>query len=234
VPRRILLVRHCESQANADGRIEGKGDSPLSAAGREQARRVAAFMAAQDVGPATLLASPLARARATAEAICELCGWSASHDHRIREAELGHMEDMSYADLRKLMVERQLMKFDHEVHGGESNDEIAARCWSAISEVLAVTEGPLVVVSHGFAIHALVERRFGHALSLAQIANGDVIEIWLDGETVRSPPRRYPLGDRAPRRLLRCARGPARTLRPSAPRARGRRGPPPCLAMAAW
>ena len=62
MPRRLLLIRHCQSQGNADGRLEGRGDSPLSEAGREQAKRVAAFVAAQDIGPATLIASPQSRA----------------------------------------------------------------------------------------------------------------------------------------------------------------------------
>lgn len=194
MPRRILLVRHCQSQANADGRIEGKGDSPLSTVGREQAKRVAAFIAAQDIGPATLIASPLSRASATADEIAALCGWTASHDHRIREGELGWMEDMSYADLRTHMIERQLRVLDSEVHGGESLDAVAARCWEALSEVLAVTEGPLIAVTHGYAIQALVERRFGHELGLAQIANGDVIEVWMEGDAVTGPPTRYPLG----------------------------------------
>ena len=193
MPRRILLVRHCQSQANAEGRIEGKGDSPLSEAGREQARRVAAFVASQDIGPATLIASPLSRARATAEEIGALCGWAASHDHRIREGELGWMEDMSYADVGRHMAERQLRVLDSEVHGGESLDTVAARCWEALEEVLAVTEGPLIAVTHGYAIHALVERRFGHAFGLAQIGNGDVIEIWMEGDEVKGPPAHYPL-----------------------------------------
>jgi probable phosphoglycerate mutase len=191
MPRRILLVRHCQSRANAEGRLEGKGDSPLSEAGREHAKRVAAFVASQEIGPATLIASPLSRARATADEIGALCGWTSSHDHRIREGELGWMEDMSYADLRKQMVERQLSVLDSEVHGGESLDAVAERCWEALSEVLAVTEGPLIAVTHGYAIHALVQRRFGHELGLAQIANGDIIEIWIDGEAVTAPPKRY-------------------------------------------
>lgn len=193
MPRRIFLVRHCQSQANADGRLEGKGNSPLSETGREQAKRVAAFVASQDIGPATLIVSPLSRARGTAEEIADLCGWTPSHDHRIREGELGWMEDMSYADVRKHMVERQLSVLDAEVHGGESLDAVAERCWEALSEVLAVTEGPLIVVTHGYAIHALVERRFGHELGLAQIANGDVIEVWIEGDLVTGPPTRHPL-----------------------------------------
>lgn len=193
MPRRLLLVRHCQSQANADGRLEGKGDSPLSDVGREQARKVAAFVASHGVGAATLIASPLSRARATAAEIAALCGWTASHDVRIRECELGWMEDMSYADVGKHMAERQLTAFDHELHGGESLDALAERCWEALSEVLAATEGPLVAVSHGIAIHALVERRFGHELSLAHISNGDVIELWIDGTVVTGPPTRHAL-----------------------------------------
>ena len=194
MPRQILLIRHCQSQANADGRLEGKGDSPLSEVGCQQAKRVAAFVASQDIGPAMLIASPLSRARATAHEIAALCGWTPSHDPRVREAEFGWMEDMSYADVRQHMVEHQLTVLDEAVHGGESLGTIAARCWEALSEMLAVTDGPLIAVTHGYAIHALVEHRFGHALGVAQIGNGDVIEVWLDGDSVTVPPTRYPLG----------------------------------------
>jgi broad specificity phosphatase PhoE len=195
--RRILLVRHCQSQANAAGRLEGRGDSPLSQAGREQARRVAAFIAAQDIGPATLIASPQSRARATADEIGALCGWTPSHDHRIREGELGWMEDMSYVEVGKHMVEHQLSVLDAAVHGGESLDAVAERCWEALSEVLAVTEGPLIAVTHGYAIHALVGQRFGHPLGLAEIGNGDVIELWIEGDAVTGPPTRHQLSLRA-------------------------------------
>lgn len=191
--RQVLLIRHCQSQANADGRLEGKGDSPLSEVGRDQAKRLAAFVASRDVGAATLIASPLSRASATADEIAALCGWPPSHDHRIRECELGWMEDMSYADVRKHMADNQLTVLDSEVHGGETLDALAERCWEALSEVLAATHGPLIAVTHGYAIHALVERRLGHTLGMAQIANGDVIELWMDGNTVTAPPTRHPL-----------------------------------------
>ena len=148
MPRRILLVRHCQSEANAAGRLEGKGDSPLTEAGREQAERVAAFIAAQDIGPATVIVSPQARARATAEAILAACGWTAAHDHRIREGEFGHMEDISYTQLGQHMAENRLTALHDVDHGGETRGDVADRFWQALSEVLAATEGPLVAVTN--------------------------------------------------------------------------------------
>ena len=56
--RQILLVRHCESQANAEGRIEGRGDSPLSEEGLRQAEKVAALIAARGIGDARLATFP--------------------------------------------------------------------------------------------------------------------------------------------------------------------------------
>ena len=194
MPRQILLVRHCQSQANADGRLEGSGDSPLSEVGREQARRLAAFIASRDIGPARLIASPLSRARATAEAVGEACGWTPSHDHRIREGEFGWMEGMSYAELFRHMDEHRVSVLDADVHGGESLATVAGRCWEALDEALAVTDGALIAVMHGLAIHALVEHRFGHEFGLARIGNGDIVEIWMEGDEVTDPPAHYPLG----------------------------------------
>ena len=52
----------------------------------------------------------------------------------------------------------------------------------------------LVLPPNGvYAIHALVERRFGHELGLAEIANGAVIEVWIEGDVVTGAPTRYPL-----------------------------------------
>jgi hypothetical protein len=56
-----------------------------------------------------------------------------------------------------------------------------------------VTEGPLIAVMHGYAIHALVEWRFGHEFGLARIGNGDVVELWVEGDEVSDPPAHWPL-----------------------------------------
>jgi len=63
----VLLVRHGETPWNREGRYQGRTDVALSEAGRAQVRALAARLAS--VPLALAVASPLARARATAEAI---------------------------------------------------------------------------------------------------------------------------------------------------------------------
>jgi broad specificity phosphatase PhoE len=192
--RRVLLVRHCQSQANAEGRIEGRGDSELSDEGRRQAKALAAFIAALEIEEALLIASSQARAIATAAAIAEACGWTiAAHDHRIREGELGWMEDLSYTEVGRHMAEKKVRELDADLHGGESLDTVADRVWAALDEAMASGDGALVLVSHGYAIQALL-RRLDPALPIPRfIGNGDVVELWLEEGALAEPLRHHPL-----------------------------------------
>jgi broad specificity phosphatase PhoE len=191
--RQILLVRHCESQANADGRIEGRGDSPLSEEGRRQAEAVAALIAARGLADARLVASSQARAIATAAAIGAACGWTGSHDHRIREGDLGWMEDLSYAEVGRHMAERKVRELDADLHGGESLETVAGRVWEALDEALAAGDGVVVLVSHGYTIQALLRRLDPEVAIPRFIGNGDVVELWLEDGALAGPPQHFPL-----------------------------------------
>ena len=194
MPRRIFLVRHCQSQANAEGRIEGKGDSPLSEAGRAQAKTVAAFIAAQRIDAAILIASSQIRAHQTAAAIGEACGWAHIQDHRIREGELGWMEDLPYTEVGRHMRERGLTELTHHVHGGESLESVGERLWEALAEAMKANDAVVILVSHGYSIQALLRRLDPDISHIPRfIGNGDVVELWLDAGALAKPPAHHPL-----------------------------------------
>src|SRR6185369_16506319 len=66
-PLEILLVRHGESEGNAQERMQGSSDFPLTERGRTQARALAAWLGSQGLGLQATYASPLRRAWETAE-----------------------------------------------------------------------------------------------------------------------------------------------------------------------
>jgi len=93
--RRLLLVRHGQSTWNAEDRLQGQADPPLSELGRAEA--VALRPALRALAPHVVLTSDLARARETAA----LLGHStAPADPRWREFDLGDWTSRTENDVR--------------------------------------------------------------------------------------------------------------------------------------
>ena len=66
----LLLLRHGRTVANASGLLLGRADPPLDETGERQAAALAAEVCSGRFGPvARIVSSPLARTRATAEAV---------------------------------------------------------------------------------------------------------------------------------------------------------------------
>ena len=66
---RLTLIRHALTDWNASGRFQGVADVELNREGREQARRLAAYVARLEPD-AVVYASPLRRAVETATIAC--------------------------------------------------------------------------------------------------------------------------------------------------------------------
>ncbi|HLH28774.1 MAG TPA: histidine phosphatase family protein, partial [Acidimicrobiales bacterium] len=89
----LILVRHGESTANAEGRLLGRLDAPLTARGLAQARALAPFVA----GATRLLSSPLGRAVGTAEALGT--GLPVEVDERWVEIDYGVLDGVLLGDV---------------------------------------------------------------------------------------------------------------------------------------
>src|SRR3954451_22556370 len=93
-PDRLILVRHGESTWNAEERLQGQLDPPLSARGCEQARSLAQMV--DGVPPERFICSDLARGRETAE----LMGFEPARlDERWRDIDIGEWGGRTAAEI---------------------------------------------------------------------------------------------------------------------------------------
>ncbi|MBB1198884.1 phosphoglycerate mutase GpmB [Enterobacteriaceae bacterium 89] len=160
----VYLVRHGETQWNAERRIQGQSDSPLTEKGEHQAGQVGDRVKA--LGITHVISSDLGRTRRTAEIIAEACGCSVTYDPRLRELNMGVLERRLIDSLTAEEEEwrRSLVNGtpDGRIPEGESMQELGDRVSAALKDCLELPEGsrPLLV-SHGIALGCLVSTILG-------------------------------------------------------------------------
>ncbi|AVR02760.1 2,3-diphosphoglycerate-dependent phosphoglycerate mutase GpmB [Pluralibacter gergoviae] len=160
----VYLVRHGETQWNAERRIQGQSDSPLTALGERQAQQVGERV--RTLGITHIIASDLGRTRQTAEIIASACGCGITFDPRLRELDMGVLEQRFIDTLteEEELWRRQLVNGtpDGRIPQGESMQELGERVSAALQDCLELPKGsrPLLV-SHGIALGCLVSTILG-------------------------------------------------------------------------
>jgi probable phosphoglycerate mutase len=156
--KRLILVRHGESEWNAGRRLQGQADIALSRRGEEQARALQPLVAG--LRPARVVASSLKRARDTAA----LLGFpDAAQEDGLREIDVGEWTGAAISDLvaRGDGAYRMWRAGLHTPQGGEAWKSFKARTAGAIRAILDSAEGDVLVVSHGGVVRALLESLLG-------------------------------------------------------------------------
>lgn len=150
----LYLLRHGETAFNAEGRLQGQQDSPLTARGRAQARAHGALLKTLIPDPDTwrVVASPLGRALDTARLACAELGLpetAIETDDRLKELAYGAWEGLTYDEVQACHADawaaRQRDPWDYVVPGGESYAMLAARAGAFLNEIA----DRVIVVSHG-------------------------------------------------------------------------------------
>lgn len=147
----ILFIRHGPTEWNEGGRIQGRTNIPLSAAGRESVGR---WRLPPGVAGFRWIVSPLSRAQETAD----LLGvQNYATDHRLQEADWGDWEGLRLKDLRAELGEtlsrNEMRGLDLEVPGGESPRQVRDRLAAFLREIGPVGE-PVAVVCHNGILRA--------------------------------------------------------------------------------
>jgi probable phosphoglycerate mutase len=145
----IFLVRHGETEWNLARRYQGWSDSPLTAAGIAQAAALGRRLAAlPEAAGAAIVASPLGRARHTAEIIAECLGHAPPVlDPRLREISLGSWDGLMRNEVRRRLGARFAeWEWYFRAPDGESYEAFAARLTAWLD---TAGEQPLIAVCHG-------------------------------------------------------------------------------------
>ena len=160
--RRLTLVRHGVTDWNTSGRFQGHSDVPLSAAGREQAAALAKHL--RGVAPEVDLvyASPLLRARETAEIVFP--GRDVLLDERLKELHFGAFEGATQSEneQRPDWAAWFADPFARPAPGGESYENLMARA-SAWLDTL-----PKDADSFAFAHAGTIRMLISHVLGLTR------------------------------------------------------------------
>jgi broad specificity phosphatase PhoE len=152
----LLLVRHGETDWNAEGRLQGQTDRPLSGYGRRQARQLAEELEGEQLE--AIYSSDLARARETAEIVGERLGLPVELDPDLREKDWGTWEGLT-------AVERDRTEFAGE--STEAHQERMLRALERISELHPGT-GRVLVVTHGGSMRRVQTAALGMALPVVE------------------------------------------------------------------
>lgn len=155
----LLLVRHGETDWNADGRLQGHTDRPLSDYGREQARKLAEELTGEEFD--AIYSSDLARARETAEIVAKQLRLPVVLDPDLREKDWGNWEGLTSTE--RLGIELV----------GESTEQHQKRILKALGRIAAKhPHGRVLVVTHGGSMRRVQTEALGFALPVVENCGG--------------------------------------------------------------
>ena len=136
------LLRHGQTDWNIDLRLQGSTDIPLNETGRNQARLAASVLNREDWD--VIIASPLSRAKDTADIVALEFGMNVVVVPELIERSFGVAEGLDHASWRKLYESHQ------HIEGLESLEDLRARTVQLLDLIANEYSGQRVLaVSHG-------------------------------------------------------------------------------------
>ncbi len=152
---RIMFVRHGETNANADGRLQGHMDYPLSEKGKKQARKLRDSLREDELRINHIYSSPLRRTKDTAQIVGQ--SWSAPIEYvnSLKEYDIGIFSGLTWEeiDAKHAKLAREFLK-DRDwdkIEKAESFKERSVRAHSFLSTVIKrhSDDDVVIVFTHG-------------------------------------------------------------------------------------
>lgn len=157
---RLTLIRHALTDWNASGRFQGVADVELNREGREQAKRLATYVARLEP-EAVVYSSPLKRAVETAS--IAFPGRDLRLDPRLKEIDFGEFEGRTQAENESHPGWAEWLEdpYSRRAPGGESYAMLRERAVAWMDEVVATGPQHVVAVTHSGTIQMLLAHVLG-------------------------------------------------------------------------
>jgi broad specificity phosphatase PhoE len=188
----LLLVRHAETDDNASMRLSGWTDTDLSERGESQVALLADHFNREHGHVDALYASPLIRARRTAEAIGARTGHTPILLDDLREMYFGELDGRPFEELREayahlLEADENSAIEDFMWPSGESRSGFTSRVLRVTNHIAHRHPGrPVGVVTHGGVIATLMTILSGESAANWRkwvVPNASLSEIVWDAAT---------------------------------------------------
>ena len=162
----IYVIRHGETEANAEGVFQGQSDCPLTAAGLELARETGRALRGTAFDAA--YSSPLSRAFCTAQAVLEESGndLDVVTDERLLEICMGEYEGKRFRPGEREVDAAFCKMFFEDPFSigrfprGENALDVCERTQAFLHELAAKDFNRVLVSTHGFALRAMLNRLY--------------------------------------------------------------------------
>lgn len=159
----FVFLRHGESIGNAESRWQGQSDYALTERGRAQARALAERWKSEAVKFDLIMASPLVRAKETAEIIASALNAKVELNSILLERHIGEMEGLTVEEVRKKPQPPYVTPYDPIGGEGEGDWALFLRAGQALHDLVRRPPGSYLIVSHGGLLNQLMNAIIGIA-----------------------------------------------------------------------
>lgn len=164
----IYILRHGQTEWNAQERMQGWLNSPLTAKGLKDAARQGEILRSLNLGGFAFWCSPSGRAVQTAGIACGAVAESVHTDIRLREIGVGDWGGRLRAELPEGQGPDPYMAQYELAPNGEGSAAVKTRVASFLSE----NKGPMVLITHGITSRIIRATVIGESALIDPPAHG--------------------------------------------------------------
>jgi broad specificity phosphatase PhoE len=162
-PYHLTLLRHGETEGNAQQIFQGQSDFPLNSAGRNQAKALSNYWAENRVRFEKIITSPLLRAYETAQIIGKDSYLPVEENALLKEVNNGKLAGLSIQKINELYPNREdrINPFSRIGGNGETWFDLYLRAGRFLQYLMENPPGRYLIVSHGGTINSILWAALG-------------------------------------------------------------------------